>query len=210
MAKKQIRSKTIRKKPIGDGAQKTELVRPTQKHLDFVASFVQTYDRTSAMIEAGLNFKRTGEPYTERQVINKANQLLKQDVIKALIREQQKELHAVRFHCVEKAVEESYNYYLELKEIGKHHEANIAYARYTEILGLTGKNAILHLNQNVTLEKDSTNGNVTINYHQPIEDVEYEDLVDTPDGKKGPIYKKNNKWLDPEMKKKIMGEKDDN
>lgn len=124
----------------------------TKKEIDFLTQYVYMNNKYKAMVASDNHLKYNGEEYTAETLIRKANDILKLPVAQEFVLNLQKEVYKASCHTFERAIEEAYSIYQELKEANKTHEMNIAYAKYIEIAGF-GRGAAV-IQQQIVSQSD--------------------------------------------------------
>ena len=138
----------------------------TKKELIFLTEYASTNNKLNSMKAAGLTHKiKTGEAYCEKQSIERANELLSTQFAKDYITKLHKEIYERNCFTLEKAVNESYENYLMLKEKEKYHEMNISFDTFLKVAGMLKPNGV-NVNTQIVA---SEGGGITINYIKPDE-----------------------------------------
>ena len=135
-----------------------------EKEKQFLVEYALDPYVGNAMRKAGLNQNRSGKDYDESQLIKRGNDLLDYPEAKEYIKMIQKEIFDRNVHTFEKAVNHTWQDYLEWRDVSKH-EANITMERYCKLMGFLGQPGVNFQTQIVT----DNDKNITINFITPEE-----------------------------------------
>jgi len=136
----------------------------TKQHKDFLVRFAISHNKSRSLIEAGMGENKNGELKEWTNLNRDANIILRNPVAQQYLIELHKEIFKAGAHTLEKAIEESYNFYLELKEQKSNREANVAYDRYVMLCGFARVQPQVSINTQYVSDKP-----ITINYVKPDE-----------------------------------------
>lgn len=157
------RPKVYKKKEVIHGPK----LKLSKTDMEFLKNYAMTNSKPKAMIAAGLNFKKDGTEYSQIGLYERANCILRNDKAQEYVKRMQEEILKSNCLSIEKAVNESYQFYELLIREGKYHEANICYQRITDLLKLTTQG--LSVNTQIV---DTSGKGITINYINPKENLD--------------------------------------
>lgn len=136
----------------------------TKQHKDFLVRFAMTHNKARSVIEAGLGKTKDGGVKDWGNLNIEANIILRNPVAQQYLTELHRDIFKAGVHTLEKAIEESYNFYLQLKEQKSNREANVAYDRYVMLCGFARVQPQVSINTQYVSDKP-----ITINYVKPDE-----------------------------------------
>jgi hypothetical protein len=143
-------------------------VKLTAKEYEFLNSYAIHHNKQRAMRESGLNLKSNGTEYSVKVINERADQILRNEEARKYIHDMHETIFQNNCHDIQRAIEESYDNYLTLKDLGKYHEMNIAFEIYLKLTRFIDKEKPISVNTQIV---DNSGGGITINYIKP-EDLE--------------------------------------
>lgn len=137
----------------------------TKKERVFLTEYALSFHKKNSMKASNLHLDKEGNELSHPAILRRANQILKMKISQEYLTEIHKEIFHRNVHTIEKAVNETYEYYEDLRFQKYHNQANIAYQRYCDLLGFSKNSYVLNQQFNT-----GTEGGITINYIIPKEE----------------------------------------
>lgn len=149
--------------PLKPKLSETKKVKYSKSEMEFLTQYAYTNNKTQSMIRSGCGVKKsTGELYNDKQIIERANNLLSTKFAQDYVMNMQRKVREQNVFTLDRAFNEVYDQYITLKEQGKWHEANITLGYFLQIGGFLKPNVAVQ--QQFVTDKE---GGINITYVQP-------------------------------------------
>lgn len=147
-----------------------------KKTIQFLDSLSQHGIMTRALRETGQDKRADGSTMRHDELSKKGREILRNPKAQYYLKQLQEEMFELNVHNLTKCINETYDFYIELREQKKYREANIAHQRYISLMGLGLANVEPPINVNTQIVSNS-DGGFTINYLTP-KDIKDDNIDD--------------------------------